>query len=48
MNYTIEEMHNVLELIAKGSTWEQAIQTIMKIDEQTYFSKVAQYLADEI
>jgi hypothetical protein len=48
MNYTIEEMHNFLELIAKGSTWEQAIQTIMKMDEQTYFSKVAQYLADEI
>ncbi len=48
MNYTIEEMHNFLELIAKGNTWEQAIQTIMKMDEQTYFSKVAQYLADEI
>jgi hypothetical protein len=47
MNYSIEEMHRFLELIAKGSTWEQAIQTVMKMDEQAYLSKIAQYFADE-
>ena len=47
-NYSIEEMHTFLELIAKGSTWEQAIETVMKMDEQAYFSKIAQYFVDEI
>ena len=46
MNYSIEEMHNFLEAIAKGLTWEQAIQSIMKMDEQTYYGKIAQYFAD--
>jgi len=48
MNYSIEEMHTFSELIAKGATWEQAIQAVMKMDEQTYFSKIAQYFVDEI
>jgi hypothetical protein len=48
MNYSVEEMHTFLELIAKGSTWEQAIQTTMKMDEQAYYGKIAQYLADEL
>jgi hypothetical protein len=48
LNFTIEEMHNFLALIAKGSHWEKAIQMIMNMDEQTYLSKIAQYLADEI
>lgn len=48
MNYSIEEMHGFFELIAKGATWEQAIQAVMKMDEQTYFSKIAQYFVDEI
>jgi hypothetical protein len=47
MNYTIEEMHTFLELIVKGSTWEQAIQAVMKMDEQAYYAKVGQYFADE-
>jgi len=47
MNYTIEEMHTFLELIAKGSTWEQAIQAVMKMDEQAYYAKLGQYFADE-
>jgi len=47
LNYTIEEMHTFLELIAKGSTWAQAIQMVMKLDEQAYYSKIAQYFADE-
>ena len=46
MNYSIEEMHNFLEAIAKGLTWEQAIQSVMKMDEQTYYGKIAQYFAD--
>jgi hypothetical protein len=48
MNYSIEEMHTFLEFIAKGSTWEQAIQAVMKMDEQSYYAKIAQYLADEL
>jgi hypothetical protein len=48
MNYSIEEMHSFLELIAKGSTWEQAIQSVMKMNEQAYFTKIAQYLVDEL
>ena len=47
MNYTIEEMHTFLELIVKGSTWEQAIQAVMKMDEQAYYAKLGQYFADE-
>lgn len=47
LNYTIEEMHTFLELIAKGSTWDQAIQAVMKMDEKTYYSKIAQYFVDE-
>jgi hypothetical protein len=47
MNYSVEEMHTFLELIAKGSTWEQAIQSVLKMDEQTYYGKIAQYFADE-
>ena len=46
MNYSIEEMHIFLELIAKGSTWEEAIQSVMKMDEQTYYGKIAQYFVD--
>lgn len=48
MNYSVEEMHRFLELIAKGSTWEQAIQTVMKMDEETYFAKLAQYLVETL
>jgi hypothetical protein len=47
-NYSIEEMHVFLETIAKGSTWEEAIQLVLKMDEQTYYSKIGQYLADSI
>ena len=47
MNYTIEEMHTFLELMVKGSTWEQAIQAVMKMDEQAYYAKLGQYFADE-
>lgn len=48
MNFTIEDMHDFLLAIAKGSTWEQAIQIIFKMDEQTYFSKIGEYLAEAI
>jgi hypothetical protein len=47
MNYSIEEMHSFLEAMAKGSTWEQAIQQVLKMDEQGYYSKIAEYFADE-
>ena len=47
-NYSIEDMHVFLEAIAKGSTWEEAIQMVLKMDEQTYYSKIGQYLADLI
>ena len=47
MNYTIEEMHTFLELMAKGSTWAQAIEIVMKMDEQAYYAKIGQYFADE-
>jgi hypothetical protein len=46
LNYSIEEMHTFLELIAKGSTWEQAIRTVMKMDEQAFYAKIAQYFVD--
>lgn len=48
MNYSVEQMHSFLELIAKGSTWKEAIEATMKMDEQAYFGKIAQYLADEL
>ena len=48
MNYSIEEMHTFLEAMAKGSTWEQVIQNVLKMDQQIYYSKIAQYLADEL
>ena len=48
LNYSIEEMHNFLEKMAKGSTWEEAIQLVLKMDEETYYRKIAQYLADEL
>jgi hypothetical protein len=47
MNYSIEEMHNFLEAMTKGSTWEQAIQQVLKMDEQGYYSKIAEYFAEE-
>lgn len=47
LNYSIEEMHGFLDMIAKRSTWDQAIQAIMKMDEQAYLSKIAKYFADE-
>jgi hypothetical protein len=40
-------MHEFLEAMAKGLTWEQAIQQVLKMDEQTYYGKVAQYFVDE-
>ena len=43
LNYSIEEMHVFLEAMAKGLTWEQAIQQVLKMDEQTYYGKIAQY-----
>jgi hypothetical protein len=33
--------------MVKGSTWEQAIQAVMKMDEQAYYAKLGQYFADE-
>ena len=48
LNYSIEEMHNFLEKMTKGSTWEEAIQLVLKMDEETYYRKIAQYLADEL
>jgi hypothetical protein len=47
LNYSIEDMHEFLEAMAKGSTWEQAIQQVLKMDEQTYYGKIAQYFVDE-
>jgi hypothetical protein len=47
MNYSIEEMHKFLEAMAKGSTWEQAIQQVLKMDEQSYYGKIAEYFAEE-
>lgn len=46
MNYSIEEMHKFLEAITQGSTWENAIQLVLKMDEATYYGNIAQYLAD--
>ena len=43
LNYSIEEMHVFLEAMAKGLTWDQAIQQVLKMDEQTYYGKIAQY-----
>jgi hypothetical protein len=48
LNYSIEEMHKFLEAMAKGLTWEQAIQQVLKMDEQTYYGNIAQYLVDEL
>jgi len=48
LNYSIEEMHNFLLSIVKGSTWKEAIQATMKMDEQAYLSKIAQYLSEEL
>lgn len=47
LNYSIEEMHNFLEAMAKGSTWEQAIQQVLKMDEQAYYGKISEYFAEE-
>ena len=47
LNYTIEEMHNFLEAMTKGLTWEQAIQQVLKMDEQTYYGKIAEYFVNE-
>jgi hypothetical protein len=47
-NYSIEDMHVFLEAIVKGSTWEEAIQMVLKMDEQTYYNNIGQYLADLI
>lgn len=48
LNYSIEEMHKFLEEITKGSSWEKAIQLVLGMDEETYYGKIAQYLADEL
>ena len=48
MNYSIGKMHNFLETIDKGSTSEEAIQSYMKMDEQAYYGKIAQYFVDAI
>ena len=48
LNYSIAEMHDFLLSIVKGSTWQEAIQRTMKMDEQAYLSKIAQYLSDEL
>ena len=47
LNYSIEDMHKFLEAMTKGSTWEQAIQQVLKMDEQTYYGKIAEYFVDE-
>ena len=33
--------------MAKGSTWEQAIQQVLKMDEQAYYGKIAEYFVEE-
>jgi len=48
LNYSVEDMHQFLLSIAKGSTWEQAIQNTMKIDEQSYLLNIAKYLSIEL
>jgi hypothetical protein len=47
LNSSIEDMHKFLEAMTKGSTWEQAIQLVLKMDELTYYGKIAQYFVDE-
>ena len=46
LNYSIEEMHNFFEAMAKGTTWEEAIQQVLMMDEQTYYGKIAEYFVD--
>ncbi len=48
LNYSIEQMHIFFETVTKGSTWEQAIMSVLKMDEQSYFANIAAYLADEL
>ncbi len=48
LNHSIEQMHSFLESITKGSTWEQAIESVLKMNEQSYFANIAAYLADEL
>lgn len=48
LNYSVEQMHIFLEAVTKGMTWEQALVSVLKIDEQTYFANIAEYLADEV
>ena len=47
LNYSIEEMHRFLEAMTKGATWEQAIQQVLKMDEQAYYGKIAEYFVEE-
>jgi len=48
MNYSIEQMHTFLESISKSLTWSEAIQTHLKMDEQGYLTKIAEYLEREV
>lgn len=48
LNYSIEQMHIFFESVTKGSTWEQAITSVLKMDEQSYFANIATYLAEEL
>ncbi len=48
LNYSIEQMHMFLESITKGLTWSEAIQTHLKMDEQSYLTKIAEYFEKEL
>ncbi len=48
LNYSIEQMHDFLLSMAKGSTWAESIEKVLKMDEQSYYGEIAQYLADQL
>ncbi len=48
LNFSIEKMHQLYVEIAKGKTWEQALLDVLNIQEETYLTKVSEYLADTI
>lgn len=47
-NYSLEKMHELLETIHKGQTWDQALQSVLGISKADLYKQISEHLAAEV
>jgi hypothetical protein len=47
-NYSLEKMHELLETINKGQTWDQALQSVLGVTKADLYRQISEHLANEV